>query len=442
MKSNLEQNIKDIFDKYELPYNQNAWNNLNEKLDKIQGTDNTPKSLSKPGLKLISGITGFVMVATVSLFYFMNINENTNQTAAVSNSVPPSLEKSEKKDQNKATLNKIIEEELSNQNNQKNKTRQFQQKANEKQEQHVAFNKSERTHETAGNEKRSSHQSQKNPFQSAPFGNNNNSELPTPVVPLSGKQEAQIKFPQNEWKLCEGNKISIPNKNSVELMLVSPGGEEIIIPANQTIEYHTSEVGTYIISSKSDASNTSSFIVNEAPKLDFLINEEIKYENGIPSIPVETYSDGTNFEWSFEGSSRKQYGTKATAHFYKKGTHEIILTSKNAAGCKGTITKTVTIDEDYNLLAPSGFMPQSSDPRKNRFIPIALTLRNTDFKMYIMEPRTGTIIFETTSTEGWDGVDRNTRQLVEENKSYIWKVVLANPEPEERKEYTGVLVRL
>jgi len=36
----------------------------------------------------------------------------------------------------------------------------------------------------------------------------------------------------------------------------------------------------------------------------------------------------------------------------------------------------------------------------------------------------------------------NTGELVEENKSYVWKVVLQNPEKGESPEYMGTIVRL
>ena len=42
----------------------------------------------------------------------------------------------------------------------------------------------------------------------------------------------------------------------------------------------------------------------------------------------------------------------------------------------------------------------------------------------------------------WDGIDRNTGKLVDENKSFVWKVILENPEINEKPEYIGTVVRL
>jgi hypothetical protein len=52
-------------------------------------------------------------------------------------------------------------------------------------------------------------------------------------------------------------------------------------------------------------------------------------------------------------------------------------------------------------------------------------------------------LFETsTADQPWDGIDRNTGKMVDENKSYVWKVILDQPESNEKPEYLGTVVRL
>jgi hypothetical protein len=101
------------------------------------------------------------------------------------------------------------------------------------------------------------------------------------------------------------------------------------------------------------------------------------------------------------------------------------------------------VEEDYNLLAVNAFTPTSWDSRNTHFIPFALTQRNTPFKMIIIDPADGAILFETASAElPWDGTDRNTGKMVEQNKSFVWKVILERPESNEKPEYIGTVVRL
>ena len=76
-------------------------------------------------------------------------------------------------------------------------------------------------------------------------------------------------------------------------------------------------------------------------------------------------------------------------------------------------------------------------------MPMALTVRDVQFNMIIIDPKSGNVVFETNNaSNGWDGIDKNTGQMTRPNTAYIWKVVLQNPEPGERSEYSGTITRL
>ena len=63
--------------------------------------------------------------------------------------------------------------------------------------------------------------------------------------------------------------------------------------------------------------------------------------------------------------------------------------------------------------------------------------------MIIIDPSNGAVIFETTSaSQAWQGVNKNTGERVKENTSFVWKVVLQNPEQGESPEYMGTVIRL
>lgn len=436
MKSNLDKKFKDAFEKYELPYNPQAWEALNGKLDALQATPKSPTGMNR--FKWFGG-AAVAIIATSAFIYTIatadkDVNDNTahsttkqtesisttnqketNATATVDNKHNDSNESSISNESStshstpeSAVANSAITTPATNptQNNTVNNTTQKEATASQTTKQGAVTKPTEAPSETIGS-------------------NENNTTFINLLLDLKD--------------MCEGDATKVKNKNATALTIIAPSGKELVVLAHQTIEFKPTETGVYTIASKNEARTIK---VKEAPKLDFNINEELKYENGIPSIPCETYSEASNFVWNFQGCSTKQYGEKAAAHFYKRGEFTITLTAKNTDGCTGSVTKSVTIEENYNLLAPSGFMPKSDDIRKNRFIPIALTLRNTEFKMTIFDPRTGNVVFETNSTEGWDGFDRNTRQLVDENKSFAWKVVLGNPEVGEQKEYSGIVVRM
>lgn len=438
MKSNLENNFKNAFEEYELPYNEKAWTSLNEKLDKLQGV-NTPKV--KPGntWKWIAGVVA--VVSTVVVFTILNNEKsisNTNKLTVATTeqkkeggnentSVTNEAEQVNKSKESVATsdLNKIATTvESGNQKNSSQKENTSNQDI--KQDSHLNNPAKEQISVNSSTEKDNSN-SDKGDGSRFTTRNTSGTVVRTPIA-----------LPKIE-SVCENTNISVENKNDVSLVIIAPNGSTTTVGERKTIQYKPTEAGIYTISDK-QTGDKSTFIVKEAPKVDFTINKETKYENGIPSFLLETHSGGSNFEWNLNGKGTwiRHDRKKAYANFYYKGTYEISLTTTNSEGCKGTITKEITIDEDYNLMAVNSFKPSGIN---NRFIPFALTVRNTEFKLFIIEPRTGRVIFETTSLEGWDGTDRTTNSLAEESKSYAWKVILANPEPGEPKEYKGVVVR-
>jgi hypothetical protein len=433
MKSNLEDNFKDAFEKYEFPYNESAWTSLNEKLDKLQGV-NAPKT--KPGntWKWIAGVAVVASTATIFSIIQNEPSENKEPIAAVTEQKKENTERQIVTSADKQTEVRENEASLSS----------LSTPENNKQKNNISTNKTPTTTEnTIIKNKNTSIEISRgntNVNQNA-LSESKVSDNP-PFVDLERKNVSlstsrAVLFPEIE-AICENSIIPISNKNNVALVITSPNGNTTSVESYKTINYKPSETGVYTISEKS-TNNKSTFVVKETPKVDFEINGDLQYENGIPYISVESLIDGSNFEWSFEGSKYKQYGKEAVARFYKKGTYEITLKAKNHSGCESMVSKSVTIEQDYNLFAPSALNILSDNSKRNRFIPTALIVRNTEFKMTIINPRTGAIVFETNSLEGWDGIDRNTRQMVEENKSYAWKVVLANPEQNEPKEYRGIV---
>mgnify|MGYP000949117401 CR=1 FL=1 len=437
MKSNLENNLKNAFDEYELPYNENAWASLSEKLDKLP---NTSAPSSKFNLKWIIGGVAVLSITAVVIYSMNNNNSASNfiQTETAQNQVE------ENQNNTNGNNNENSTSELNTQSTENNLVEPNSIETNAKKLNNLSETGSgSQNTSSEGNKKvdrTTQDKTEQNASSSSKMNSSQNQISSNPNSDNSKPKEKAIVFPDIET-LCEGQIVGISNKNESQLIVVSPIGNETAIEKGKTIPYKVNEAGVYTIKHKLTGQNQQ-FHVNEASKVDFSINDEIQYENGLPYIPLATNSAGSKFEWIFEGNTQRQYGTKAAAHFYKKGTFDITLKASGLNGCESKTVKSVTIDKDYNLLAPSGFMPLSDDYRKNKFIPYALTLRDVQFKMYIYDAKNGAVIFETNSVEGWDGYDRVTRQLVEPNTSYIWRVVLDNPNQDEPREYKGVVVRL
>lgn len=244
--------------------------------------------------------------------------------------------------------------------------------------------------------------------------------------------------------ICLNETTTINNTNKQELTVVGPNGITTI-KGNSSLQFTPDSEGIYNLGFMVNGifNSKESFVVKPLPKADFTIDETYNYENGVPSMNLSTNSQGVAHTWAFEGQNGTTSGTETKAHFFYKGEYDITLTVTGSNSCKTTATKSVQIDETYNLLAVNGFDPMSSDNRINSFIPRGLVERSADFRMIIIDPTDGAIIFETSDVSNpWRGLDKRNGQMVSANKAYIWKVTLNNPLKGENPEYKGTIVRL
>ncbi len=244
--------------------------------------------------------------------------------------------------------------------------------------------------------------------------------------------------------ICLNETTTINNTNKQELTVVGPNGITTI-KGNSSLQFTPDSEGIYNLGFMVNGifNSKESFVVKPLPKADFTIDETYNYENGVPSINLSTNSQGVAHQWSFEDQKGLNFGTETKAHFFYKGEYDISLTVTGSNSCKSTVTKSVQIDETYNLMAVNGFDPMSSDNRLNSFMPTGLAQRSVDFRMIIIDPTDGAIVFETSDVSNpWRGLDKRNGQMVSANKAYIWIVTLNNPLKGENPEYKGTIVRL
>lgn len=104
--------------------------------------------------------------------------------------------------------------------------------------------------------------------------------------------------------------------------------------------------------------------------------------------------------------------------------------------------ETITLRKRYNLNASEGFDPLDSRADVATFMPEALTVRNIPFELTIRDISTNELIYRTRdASEGWDGIDPRTGELVAKNTKWIWKVTLFEPLEGEPSQYTGIIIR-
>lgn len=240
---------------------------------------------------------------------------------------------------------------------------------------------------------------------------------------------------------CLGDEINVHNPNPQKQISVYPvNGKAFSINAGETASIKTTDAGTIRVTS---GKYTSEIIVKTPAGKLYVEASELYYENGIPSVKFDVTGTVNNLKWDSRIKDTESSNGTFIVHPYTEQTVAARVSSKDANGCTLEEVSSIHLDEKYNLLAPSGFKPLDYDSRNNRFMPFALTQRNTPFELVIINPKNNQIMHRTSNAnDGWDGTNRTTGELVSEGTVWIWKVILKYPNPGEPNEYSGTVTRL
>ena len=269
-------------------------------------------------------------------------------------------------------------------------------------------------------------------------------EVESPSIAVAN--EAQVKFHFNKTpNQCLNSTVSYSNTNKESIWMRLPSSALLEIPANSDTDFIVNEKGSYLIGNMNKENEfiaSTSFRVDEAQEIQVSAEDYLDFKNGLPELTVQAYAEG-QIEWKLNQELTSKTRKKEKFNLFDRGNYNItgILTDIN--GCKSEARVTHNIEKNYNLLAVNAFTPNSANNRNTTFMPFALTKRNTPFKMFVIDPSNGAVIFETSNADqAWEGINKNTGVLVEKNKSFVWKVILQQPEKGESPEYMGTIVLL
>ncbi len=421
MNKNIDELIKSALEGHEMPYDNNAWNSLNKKL-------NHPIAPIKPFKFWFLGSTIIAVITISSLLYFSSKREENNdkpveQKSDViekSNSQSTTSKKTNSEIKTGIQDEKISSNELEAKEDVKKetKTNLILPEVNEVLAKEIT--KDLKLDEEIANPKK---------------GNSDITKKATePDVPSFSNK-------------CLGENLKVINKNDEGMTLIFPSGKKVSVAESATENIKLSEEGKYelLVNSKQKETYNSFFSVFENPRATLLVEDELNYETGLPIIrgEVQTFEETINWKVDKVVSANSSKAKTADFYFFEKGQFELEVIVSNEKGCSSIETKTISISEDYNLLAVNAFDPLSSDSRKNTFMPYALSKRNSAFSLIIIDPDNGGIIFESSDySKPWDGIDKRNGQLVNKNKAFIWKVTLASPEKNEKTVYKGTIIRI
>lgn len=168
-----------------------------------------------------------------------------------------------------------------------------------------------------------------------------------------------------------------------------------------------------------------------APSADF----EWDFINGTFDEPtvkiINTSEDATSYEWQF-GDGTRTKAISPVRSYADKGKQLVALEVKNDYGCKDSKIKYITINNDYNLMAP-----EKISLGKELFMPEALKEGKFNFKLTVYNGNKS--IFESSQkTKGWDGkLPDGSNALA--GQAYPWIVIIYNEKTNEEKYFSGTV---
>ena len=181
--------------------------------------------------------------------------------------------------------------------------------------------------------------------------------------------------------------------------------------ANGQKFYHCfTEVGDNLITgtlydSTTTCSNKVEFYVRtyEKPQADFDYSPQKPIENTDEVIFTNTSKGEKQIVWNWFFESTKGYKTSSENTLYlfpEQGRYPVTLVVRNQWACVDTVTKIITVDEDFALYIPNVFTP-NEDNRNEEFLPVGRGIKSFHIALY---NRWGAMIFESNDIGiGWDG---------------------------------------
>lgn len=442
MKEPIEELFKKSLEGHQMPYNPDAWGAMNARLDAIR-----PVVAPRSYLPYYIAAAGIGIVAITSYFVFTagtpdkqssaastTQTENTTPNGSQNQTIKPTTGNRANQKQSASVISNPNETSISS-------VKRLPNTSPAKSTSNPWKNNGSEVDGIGGNGITNNNST--NPFNAYDSGNGHSGAWDSGVVgnPSDIGSTQKMIIPTLP-STCLNEEVVINNTNGRSIYVFDALNRVVAeIPAKKSITFKPTVVGTYGLGYTAGDEKVISthFTVNRIPDADFTVDLFNKFEDGLPSTHVEAISGQGTYTW--KAGRQIASGQEADLHFYKKGSETIELTVSDG-NCSASTEKTIQIEEDYNLMAMNSFTP-TSDRRENQtFMPYALTQRDVNFKMIILDGIDGGIVFETTDASlPWDGTDMRSGSRSSEPKAYVWKVTILNPATNEPNEYRGTVIK-
>lgn len=420
----IEQLIKESLENHELPYNEAAWESISKRLD---GTSPSPFYRKW----WVAASIGTVLVGSALFFTLNSQSESNGQTQKDA----PALSQNTGTTPTTKQNHEAVAEHASPQTNTlhaEEKSTVICQGVNATiiVDDHPRPNATQKGESTSWSWKDPNSQANPNPATKQVSPDGNSSKPAVAILPVTF----------NKSKYCVGDEVEITNpnenlavqviQNEKNLLTVKPGSKKTF-----------TATGEGMIEVQAGNQKQSAAVYGTSTDLYIHVDPTLIYENAIPAVKFTVSGNDNPVHWSVEKHASEIENGTFVVHPYKGTDIAVTVSSKDQNGCTVSEKKIISIPEEYKLNASQALDVNSADPRVSTFMPFALTKRNTPFELYIYDARSGRVIFRTTdASNGWNGMDSNTGEMLKNGSTVLWKVILGNPNPGEPREYSGTLV--
>jgi len=266
-------------------------------------------------------------------------------------------------------------------------------------------------------------------------------DLPKEVdfVESSVADAVNAEFKASAYNVCAGTNIlfnpKVSKAGTNHVWNFGDGSSSEL--TNPSHIYKAAGIFTVVHTIRENNSNTVLTTEKQTVTVNALPSAQIAWNQPVENLPTINFNSTTaatdKVLWTVNGSvvSDKSHYQQTLR---QKGEHVIELSVTNAQGCRQASKEVIEIEDDYNLFAPTVFTP-NFDGNNDVFIPVALTLLDKKFEMFIYDIE-GHLLFQTNNANNpWDG--RDARTLAEaEQGVYVWFVTLIS-ENGEQEIYRG-----
>ncbi len=432
LNSPMDQAIKDSVDKYEAPANPQVWSNISKQLGPANAT-----------WKWIGGTAAAITLILGSVYLLDNNKETENNdnnliVQDVDNTSDQELvvisdfDESDENISDDNSNNVVIDE--SDENNGVNVVNPNDNNivVNHPQDNNVVNGGNGNNPVVNGNDGNSG-----NGVDNNMVDNSNQNNSPDPI-------HCNAAFTSDYLEACVGTEFMFRcddiNQDVVYLWSFGDG----TYSSGAGMAYHAyTRPGNYTVTltlkdkkdNKSLKHSEIEVVSNPLPTVDFTWEDA---NSMIPAINfINLTDDAQSWTWDIKGL-KTSTENEFEYTFRKKGTYMVSLDAENEFGCHNSVEKPVTVEDDYNLFAPTAFSPNGDNDNDN-FIPMALPIMNNPVFTMTIYDKAGKLVYQTNDVNApWDGRSTSDNTPAP-NGAYVWAVELTN-ENGEVEIYKGQVI--